>query len=68
VADSSTLPPGPPTSYVAVPPGQHTLLAQLLDGTWTNGIDFTVTAGHSYTILFTETTPLSLTVSMITDN
>jgi len=64
VVNASSLPPGGTTSYVAVSPGQHTLLAQLQDGTWTNGIDFTVTAGDSYTILFSELSPLSLTISM----
>ncbi|HVO37704.1 MAG TPA: hypothetical protein VMV03_01635 [Spirochaetia bacterium] len=69
VVDTSTLSPSAVTAYSAVAPGQHTLLAQLQDGTWTNGVDFTVTAGHSYTITFSNgVAPGGITVSMSTDN
>ena len=69
VVDTSALPPSTMTSYSAVAPGQHTILAQLQDGTWTNGVDFTITVGHSYTVTFGGgVSPSGITVSMSTDN
>jgi hypothetical protein len=69
VVDTAALSPGQETSYFPVAPGQHSFLAQLQDGTWTNGIDFIVTAGHGYTMTLSNgVSPQGIVVSMVTDN
>ena len=66
----SPLPPAAqPTGYYPIVPGPDLLLAQdQASGVWTSAIQFTIAAGHSYTIVFSELTPGTLTISFTADN
>ncbi len=65
---SSTLGPGQETPYVTVSPGQDLLIAQIQGRDQTNGIQFTIVAGHSYTITFSVDATSTLVVSITTDS
>ena len=65
---SSLAPAGAETGYYPIAPGQALLQAQnQADGAWTNGIQLSITAGHSFTITFSGTTFSSMTVSIAAD-
>ncbi len=68
LTDASPLAPGAVTGYFSVVPGQNVLTAKSDAGALPNSVLFTIVAGHSYTVTFSGTSFLDMTVTLSPDN